>query len=160
MVVESAPDLAVMLHEMSHSLDWHALPQYTSPFSSGNEWQSNYDQDSNTPTGYGRTNWMEDFAETGKIGVFDKVVPGGFGTIASNWNQIFHQYATYQGYLGDIIIPGGTCDKRFPNSETVPINGKRSEMSEKPDNTIKSSNITLLSVRPEIEGQVSICKDH
>ncbi|TQV92290.1 hypothetical protein V2A60_006978 [Cordyceps javanica] len=158
-VVESAPDLSVMLHEISHSLDWHALPQYPSPFSSSGEWQSNYAQDSNTPTGYGRTNWLEDFAETGKVGVFDKVVPGGFGSIAGNWNQIFHQYATYQGYLGDTILPGGTCDKRFPNSETVPKNdnSKRADLGEKPDNTIKSENITLIRVRPEIEGQVAFC---
>lgn len=145
-----------MIHEMSHSLDWHALPGYPSPFSSSNEWQSNYAQDSNTPTGYGRTNFMEDFAETGMVGVFDKVVPGGFGSIAGNWGQIFHQYATYQGYLGDTILPGGTCDKRFSNAETVPMGGRKRDekIGAKPDNTIKSSNITIIEVRPEIEGQV------
>ncbi|KAK2592709.1 hypothetical protein QQS21_009584 [Conoideocrella luteorostrata] len=156
-VVESVPGLSTMIHETSHSLDWHAMPQYSQPFSDTNVWQENYNQDSNTPTDYGRTNWMEDFAETGMVAVYDKVVPGGFGSIAANWNQILHQYATLQGYLGDTIIPGGSCTKRFANSAPVQKNATRKslELGPKPDTNIKSPNITIIIPSKEVEGQVA-----
>lgn len=157
-VVESAPGLSTLLHELSHSLDWHALPKYSSPFSGTSNWQNEYAKDSHTPTGYGRTNWMEDFAETGMVGVYDKVVPGGFGGINSNWNQIFHQYATYQGYLGNTILPGGTCDKRFPNTAPVQKGARKmsaQDIDEKPDTEFKSNNITLIVPKKEVEGQVA-----
>lgn len=144
-----------MLHEMSHSLDWHALPQYSSPFSGNSNWQDEYNKDSNTPTGYGRTNWMEDFAETGPVAIYDKVVPSGFGGLAGNWNQVFHQYATYQGYLGDTILLGGSCDKRFANSETVPKGGsRRRDIGAKPDTSF-SSNVTIIEQKPELAGQIA-----
>ncbi|KAK2612275.1 hypothetical protein QQS21_001701 [Conoideocrella luteorostrata] len=153
-VFESAPALSTMIHETSHSLDWHALPQYSQPFSGTNVWQDNYNQDSNTPTGYGRTNWMEDFAETGMVGVFDKVVPGGFGTLASNWNQIFHQYATYQGYLGDVILPGGSCRNGFANTAPVRKDSGLSsqEVGLKPDVKIMSPNVTIIIPSKESRG--------
>lgn len=155
-IVESAPDLATMVHEVSHSLDWHALPAFQQPFSSSNEWQSNYNQDSASPTGYSRTNWLENFAEVGTVGVYDKVVPGGIGGIEPNWNAIFHQYATYQGYLGDLIIPGGTCANRFANAETVPMNARSAKFvtSPKPDTSIKSDNVTIIVPSKEVEGLV------
>ncbi|KAM3515859.1 hypothetical protein MY11210_000399 [Beauveria gryllotalpidicola] len=58
----------------------------------------------------------------------------------------------------NIVLPGGTCDKRFPNGETVSKNGdgKRADFGEKPDNTKKSENITLIRVRPEIKGQYEL----
>lgn len=53
------------------------------------------------------------------IALFDKVVPGGIGTVQPNWSAIFHQYATAQGWLGDQLLPGGTCQKRLANSAPV-----------------------------------------
>ncbi|KAF7563681.1 hypothetical protein G7046_g467 [Stylonectria norvegica] len=156
-VVESAPSVSVLLHEVSHSLDWHALPQYQQPFSSSSIWQDNYAQDSATPTSYGRSNWMEDFAENGMVGVYDKVVPGGIGKIESNWNAIFHQYATYQGYLGDRILPGGTCSNRFSNTAPVSTSSSaklRVSAKSKPDTSIDFSNITQIVPSKEVEGLV------
>jgi hypothetical protein len=142
---------------MSHSLDWHARTDRASPFSSTGDWQNEYAKDSHTVTGYGRTNWMENFAEAGKIGVFDKVVPGGFGSIAGNWGQVFHQYATFQGYYDQWIHPGGTCAKRFANSETVPKGNARMDTASKPDYSIDASNVTIIEPSGELE--VIVC-DH
>lgn len=58
----------------------------------------------------------ENFAQETVIALFDKVVPGGIGTVEPNWKAIFHQYATVQAALGDSIIPGGTCRNRFANA--------------------------------------------
>lgn len=55
----------------------------------------------------------ENFAQEVIVALFDKVVPGGLGTVSPNWNNIFHQYATVQSKLGDILIPGGTCNRKF-----------------------------------------------
>lgn len=157
-IVESAPGLSTLIHEVSHSLDWHALPQYQQPFSSSSIWQNNYNQDSATPTGYGRTNWMEDFAETGMVGVYDKVVSGGIGKIEPNWNAIFHQYATYQGYLGDTILPGGSCRNRFGNTAPVTMSSSakmRIDSTTKPDTSIDWNSIKEIVPSKDVEGLVA-----
>ena len=58
---------------------------------------------------------VQNVAQETVISIFDKVVPGGIGTIEPNWNAIFHQYATLQYYAGQTIIPGGTCIYRLAN---------------------------------------------
>ena len=80
--------MSTLIHEFSHSIDWHALTQYGSPFSGTSNWIDNYNQDSASPTGYARTNWMEDFAETGMVAVYDRVSGGKFGDIEPSWNSI------------------------------------------------------------------------
>ncbi|KAM0346338.1 hypothetical protein ACHAPU_005769 [Fusarium lateritium] len=62
----------------------------------------------------------DNFAEQVVIALFDKVVPNGLPGISPNWNSIFNQYSTVQSKLGDILIPGGTCDRKFAN-ELVPL---------------------------------------
>lgn len=61
----------------------------------------------------------QNVAQNTVVSVYDKVVPGGFGSAQPNWNNIFHQYATLQWKAGNQIIPGGTCDRHLINSETV-----------------------------------------
>lgn len=61
----------------------------------------------------------ENLAQETVIALFDKVVPGGFGTVESNWKAIFHQHATAQAALGDNITPSGRCRNRFPNAQGV-----------------------------------------
>lgn len=79
----------IMVHELSHQLDWHARSDLSSgAFSDTGDWQDNYNQDSAVVSEYARTSWAENFAETGVIGVYDKLVDGGFGAIQSNWNDV------------------------------------------------------------------------
>ncbi|KAL1868222.1 hypothetical protein VTK73DRAFT_3784 [Phialemonium thermophilum] len=139
--------MAILAHEISHSLDSHALQQYASgQFSLSSIWRDNYNQDSRVPTDYSLTAWAEDFAETGVVGIFDRVVPGGLGSINPNWHDIFHQYATYQGYLGNIIPPAhkSQCTSRLANSPPVP-NGASSEVrrSARPNVNFKT-NIAII----------------
>ncbi|KAM7211034.1 hypothetical protein V8F06_013582 [Rhypophila decipiens] len=161
-VFEDRPQLATFVHEVSHSLDFNGLKQYGSPFSSTGIWKDNFWADKASVSDYSKTNWVEHFAEVGVIGVYDKVVPGGIGTIQPNWNDVFHQYATYQGYLGDKILPGGTCRDRFANSAPVTKSGKRKMiraeaalLGEKPVVEFsKGSNITIIEVDPAMEGKI------
>ncbi|KAH7322465.1 hypothetical protein B0I35DRAFT_476415 [Stachybotrys elegans] len=103
----------VFIHEIGHILDVHGVPGHTgSRFSLGQIWLDNYNLDPRICNEYAQTkNWAQEVV----VGMYDKVVPGGLGAIQPNWNDIFHQYATVQGYLGNAIIPGGTCDFRWPN---------------------------------------------
>jgi hypothetical protein len=156
-LVEDRPTAQLLAHEFSHGLDYMALQQYGSPFSGTDIWNSNYAQDSAVPTDYSRTNFVEDFAEVGVIGLYDKVVPGGIGNIQPNWNAIFHQYATYQGYLGDNILPGGTCRNRIGNSEVVPMGNSakaRRDLGPKPDASFKNSTINVIEPDAKFEGVV------
>ena len=84
----------ILTHEMSHSLDSHALLNIApAPFSTGSIWKDNYNQDSAVASEYARSAWPENFAETGIVGLYDKVVPGGIGNIQKNWNQVRFQYS-------------------------------------------------------------------
>ncbi|KAL7813297.1 hypothetical protein V8C26DRAFT_405466 [Trichoderma gracile] len=113
-------DVTVFAHEIGHSLDSHAFdPSYGVPFSTGNVWISNYNLDSAVPDPYAQTSQQENFAQETVISLYDKVVPGGIGTIQPNWQAIYHQYATLEGYIGDVIIPGGTCTHRLTDSPPV-----------------------------------------
>ncbi|KAL6899960.1 hypothetical protein GGI43DRAFT_405924 [Trichoderma evansii] len=115
-------DITVFLHEIGHSLDSHAFdPSYGVPFSTGNVWVSNYNLDSAVTDSYAQSSQQENFAQETVVSVYDKVVPGGIGTIQPNWQAIFHQYATLEGYIGDTIIPGGTCVNRLTDSQPVPM---------------------------------------
>ena len=58
----------------------------------------------------------ENFAQETVIALYDKVVPGGIGSVEPNWKAIFHQYATVQDALKDNLIPGGRCRNRFANA--------------------------------------------
>jgi hypothetical protein len=150
---EDKPDIRIMAHEMSHGLDFMALQQYGSPFSDTSIWRDNYNQDSAVPTDYSHTNFVEEFAEVGTVGIYDKVVPGGIGNIlGDNWKKIFHQYATYQGYLGDNIIPGGTCRNRVGNSAPVSMTGKKRGLGPKPDVSFKNSTINVVEIDESMIG--------
>ncbi|KAL6857289.1 hypothetical protein J3F83DRAFT_751098 [Trichoderma novae-zelandiae] len=115
-----AVDVTVFAHEIGHSLDSHAFdPSYGVPFSTGSVWISNYNLDSAVPDPYAQSSQQENFAQETVVSLFDKVVPGGIGTIQSNWQAIYHQYATLEGYIGDVIVPGGTCTHRLTDSPPV-----------------------------------------
>ncbi|KAL7917761.1 hypothetical protein ACQKWADRAFT_305971 [Trichoderma austrokoningii] len=115
-------EITVFIHEIGHSLDSHAFnPSYGVPFSTSNIWISNYNLDSAVTDDYAQTSQQENFAQETVVSVYDKVVPGGIGRIQPNWKAIFHQYATLQGYIGDTIIPGGTCVNRLTDSQPVPM---------------------------------------
>lgn len=99
-----------MIHEISHSLDWHARPDKngTKAISLLPDWQTQYKLDSRSATGYARTNWAENFADVGMVAVHDTLVPGGFKAIApKNWNAISHQVAEYKKYIRYIDSPKG-----------------------------------------------------
>ncbi|RFU73335.1 hypothetical protein TARUN_8917 [Trichoderma arundinaceum] len=126
-------DITVFAHEIGHSLDSHAFdPSYGVPFSTGNVWVSNYNLDSAVPDPYAQSSQQENFAQHTVISIYDKAVPGGIGTIQPNWQAIFHQYATLEGYIGDIIIPGGTCTHRLTDSPPVTMASKRRALGPKP----------------------------
>ncbi|KAL7957977.1 hypothetical protein V8C34DRAFT_284053 [Trichoderma compactum] len=82
--------VTVFAHETGHSLDSHAFdPSYGVPFSTGNVWVSNYSLDSAVPDPYAQSSQQENFARQTVVSLYDKVVPGGIGTMQPNCRAIF-----------------------------------------------------------------------
>jgi hypothetical protein len=139
--------ITVYVHEIGHSLDSHAFdPSYGAPFSNSKVWIDNYNKDSAVTDSYAQVSQQENFAQETVVSLYDKVVPGGIGTIQPNWQAIFHQYATLQGYIGDVIIPGGRCTHRLANSEPV-LKGNSAKFrlarESKPDVSLSSDVIEI-----------------
>lgn len=111
--IQSYPTLWV--HEIGHTMD-HNVVTKGQDFSASQRWTDNYNMDSAISDGYAQTNQAENFAQETVISLFDKVVPGGLGSVEPNWKAVFHQYATAQDALGDNILPGGKCRNRFANA--------------------------------------------
>ncbi|KAI1809739.1 hypothetical protein GGS20DRAFT_590295 [Poronia punctata] len=87
---------SVLMHELSHSLDFSAaalsgkqqnLVGPDGSFSFGEKWQDAYSRDEKTITPYGMTSWREDFAESGVVALYDLVVPGGVEGLRGNWGE-------------------------------------------------------------------------
>jgi hypothetical protein len=55
---------------------------------------------------------QENFAQEVVIALYDKVVPGGIGTVVPNWSSIYNQHTAVQRYLGGALVPGSTCQRR------------------------------------------------
>lgn len=118
-------NINVHVHEAAHSLD--LLNAYKDkPLSSSTKWISEYNQDSAVPDPYAQTNQVENVAQNTVVTTYERNVPGGFFGLNPDANRIFHQYATVdteQREAGNLLVRGGTCTSRLPNSKAVPING-------------------------------------
>ncbi|KAL3474083.1 hypothetical protein BJX99DRAFT_248533 [Aspergillus californicus] len=126
----TSSNLDVALHETGHSLD--LLGAYGSEaLSSMQEWLDAYNSDSNVPDDYARSNQVENVAQNTVVGIYDKVVPGGFPGVQSNYQNIQNQYTLLQDKAGDQIIPGGTCDRHLENSDTVSASGSSTKRDSK-----------------------------
>ncbi|KAI9775075.1 MAG: hypothetical protein M1839_001467 [Geoglossum umbratile] len=137
-------DISLFVHETGHSLDSHAYDPKVTPFHDSAPWLEAFNEDSSVSDDYARTNQAENVAQETVISLFDKVVPGGIGTIQPNWRAIFHQYATLQFYLGKTLLPGGTCSNRLGNSPPVPKSASvedsaRLPTSPKPDVSLSNA---------------------
>ncbi|KAL8730865.1 MAG: hypothetical protein Q9166_003792 [cf. Caloplaca sp. 2 TL-2023] len=145
----------VFLHETGHSLDASAYNE--GKLSSSDHYHNEYNQDPNIPDPYSGATFAENVAQATVIAAYNAVVPGGYGTIEPRWGDVHHQYATVQTWQresGNLLVPGGTCTERLPNSETVPlekpnkgrlVRGRgEKRRSEKPDTSL-GDDVKVLS---------------
>ncbi|KAL8996868.1 MAG: hypothetical protein Q9169_003720 [Polycauliona sp. 2 TL-2023] len=150
--------LPIHLHEAAHSLDLQgAYP--SKPLSSSPKWLNAYEKDSAVPDGYSQNNQIENVAQNTVVASFDRNVPGGVAKVLEESRKIKNQYSTVlseQNEGGNLLVPGGKCRKRLPNSEAVPVGatsrvkGARAleEMAEKPDVSIKDTELEILDEVP------------
>ncbi|KAL8804871.1 MAG: hypothetical protein Q9200_005647 [Gallowayella weberi] len=150
-------NLNVHLHESAHSLDIQKAYS-DKQLSTSAKWLGAYRQDSAVPDPYSQTNQVENVAQNTVVASFQKNVPGGFSKLNPNANKIKNQYSTViaeQKAGGDLLIPGGKCRKRLPNSESVPVGGTGQTLAaatiesigDKPDMSIQD---TTLEVLPDV----------
>ncbi|KAI4107001.1 MAG: hypothetical protein L6R37_001894 [Teloschistes peruensis] len=145
----------VFLHETGHSLDLQHAYVNGAQLSTSQNWLDNYNQDPKVPDGYAASNALEDVAQNTVVAAYNVQVPGGFGMLEPGWQDIFHQYATVQTWqreAGDLLVPGGECRSRLPNSETVRQDGgsggskkmmARAKLAKKPDTSLADDIVAL-----------------
>jgi len=67
--------------------------------------------------------------------------------VQPSWSTIFHQYTTAQHYLGNQIIPGGTCEKRLANSPPVSMGpATRLRTRDAPDVSLSDKVVVIESI--------------
>ncbi|KAH7303801.1 hypothetical protein B0I35DRAFT_495969, partial [Stachybotrys elegans] len=116
----------VFIHEFAHILDRHGVAGHNdSDFSRNPIWEAAYDADPRISDEYAQTNQQENWAQEVVLATFDRVSPGGLPAIQPSHADIGHQYGTARIYLENKIIPGGTCQFRWPDetrvNETIPL---------------------------------------
>ncbi|KAI1104033.1 hypothetical protein F4804DRAFT_352504 [Jackrogersella minutella] len=141
----------IFAHEISHSLDSHVeAPHVTKPGQGGLSislyWAQQFILDDATISEYARTQWSENLAETGIIALYNMVVPGGVFNLKTDPRHVFHQFATYQTYYGDLITPGSKmkCNMRLPDSKVVVWNDTNSAPVPAEDHPGFKIGITLI----------------
>jgi hypothetical protein len=119
----------VWAHEISHVLDDQVVNKATpwQRFSLGPEYTSAADQDPYAATPYGREKgYVEEFADVGRLSIYNKNVPGGLAGAGINTSGIARQLSLYERVVGNINVKGGTCTAdKVASSEAVPINNGR-----------------------------------
>ncbi|KAI6378500.1 hypothetical protein MCOR25_002203 [Pyricularia grisea] len=154
-------ELATLVHEIGHALDFLALKNKTtqdgkkvSSFSMTKAWQDSVALDSNVPTEYSRKSWVENFAETVIMATFDENVPNarskdvGPWPDSNKWELFKEQLKTVVDNVGGKITPdeNAKCRNRLQNSKAVPKNAltPKRELGLKPDLRIRDTSINII----------------
>ncbi|KAL8657520.1 MAG: hypothetical protein Q9226_001834 [Calogaya cf. arnoldii] len=152
--------LPVHIHESAHSLDFQkAFPE--TPLSDSPKWLQAYNKDSAVLDNYSKKAQAENVAQFTVAATFGKNVPGGLEKVIKGSEKVKNQYdmlVQQQKEGGDLLVPGGKCRKRLPNSEAVKIGGGANsrvmgarslkEEDEKPDVNFKDTELEILEVVP------------
>ncbi|KAL6718583.1 hypothetical protein ACLMJK_004675 [Lecanora helva] len=151
------------IHETAHSLDIQgAYQQHNKTSTNSNQnWLDNYNKDPNVPDKYAQSNMFEDVAQTSVLAAFDINVPGGYDGIEPKAADVFHQYATiitYQREAGYLLVPGGTCGKRLPNSKPVQV--KKSKRGVRTRDGTIMPDVSLADGLEIIEAKEFSTKEH
>jgi len=113
--------LSTLVHEIGHNLDARAY-NVSGRFSRTPLWLSQVENDTAVVNIYGNQDAYENHAEETVVAVYDNNVPGGIReVIPHSWQQIEHQFTTIQSLLGDTLVPGGVCFRRFPNTDPITV---------------------------------------
>ncbi|KAL9570481.1 hypothetical protein ACKAV7_005369 [Fusarium commune] len=118
--------LRFWIYEAGHAIDRNIGPS-KDDYSKSSAWLDEYEKDGFICDDYAKINHAENFSQEVIVSLFDKVVPNGLGGVSPNWNNIFHQYSTVQAMLGDILTPGGTCQRRFADDTILKEQGDKTQ---------------------------------
>ncbi|EED21394.1 hypothetical protein TSTA_086250 [Talaromyces stipitatus ATCC 10500] len=149
--MRSGENMDVVIHETGHSLD--ILGAYGERLSGTKLFIIVMDADPNVPDNYARTNQAENVAQNTVVGVYDKVVAGGFPSAQPNWHNIFHRYSTLQRRAGNQILPGGQCNRHLTISTSkaaATANGAK-----RPDTSFRGNYTNIMTDYPEFSTKES-----
>ncbi|KAH9213334.1 hypothetical protein DL95DRAFT_302714 [Leptodontidium sp. 2 PMI_412] len=123
---------SVFQHEIGHALDQynHGSPTVSTRW----EWSDAVRQDSCVPDDYSNIGLGEDFAQIGVVAMFERVNPGGLDpAFGQTWHCLINQLTVYRAFQDNAMGQGGVCDRRWADSETVPMGNAKLDPATKPE---------------------------
>ncbi|RDW72674.1 uncharacterized protein DSM5745_07846 [Aspergillus mulundensis] len=112
------PYIRFWIHEVGHIRDAQVNAS-AGDYSSSTAWLNEYNKDAYICDAYAQTNHAENFAQEVVVAAYDKVVPGGIASLVPNYEDIYNQFSTVEGLMGDELCPGGTCERLFEDDRLV-----------------------------------------
>ena len=142
----------LLAHEATHALDLLKLGNNSGYWSFGPEWQAAVAADVAIATDYAANNYIEAFAEIGRLVLYDINVPGGLNSInPTGLSQIRNQVNLYEQLLRSEATKGGRCTARVASSAAVPMtnNPKARALGAKPSTKL-SGEVPEIPVPVEV----------
>lgn len=145
----------LMVHEMVHAMDLLKLGSGLQGgwdyWSNSQVWMDRLPQDGHVATDYARTNYIESFAEIGRIKKYDLVVPGGLAQLQQDQNQIRNQLTLFNVLYPELIQP--VCNGKVPSSQLLPVpilkrRGVVAQPGPKPNITV--SEVPVIEIPAEV----------
>ncbi|KAK3900361.1 hypothetical protein C8A05DRAFT_36012 [Staphylotrichum tortipilum] len=128
-----------LIHEVTHAADSNLfspdmpsppLANYqATPFSNTSKWRDAVDADGFAISAYGAGSYVENFGETGRAVLLDRIIPGGLsgwvGAKGRDLGKVKRQLAVFAEVSKGVYQVGGKCDakKKFPFPEVMEVKG-------------------------------------
>lgn len=127
---------SVIAHELSHSLDMYKSDTPGLRFSESAEWRTAVAEDSHLSSVYGRSNYVEEFAEIGIMAAYDIGTEGGLPEVEERWVEVAHQLDFVAKAFGTDLMLGRTgCPAKVSSTYLVPKSDQVGARVEVPEGT-------------------------
>ncbi|KAK0730227.1 hypothetical protein B0H67DRAFT_652072 [Lasiosphaeris hirsuta] len=112
---------SVIAHELSHSVDMYKSSTPGLRFSESAEWRTAVGDDSHLSSVYGRSNYVEEFAEIGIMAAYDIGSEGRLPDVEPDWTKVEHQLDFVTKVFGTDLMLGRTgCPAKVGSTYSVP----------------------------------------
>ncbi|KAM5344299.1 hypothetical protein ACJ41O_012836 [Fusarium nematophilum] len=134
--------VGLLVHEVSHSLDYWVATDEESMYSETQEWRDIVDSDTCVASSYAKSTYTETFAETAVMVAYDLNIASIDKVI--NYTCMSNTFEAVKGKLSDYLTynEGSTCSNRFAQSEILCLrdDGEISACEDSPSDKDSAAN--------------------